>query len=65
MHSLQSTFATAAGEAAWEAQLRDLFEARELAKAEAIHHRIHEVCFIARSVNFPVDYAPIFAVRPG
>jgi hypothetical protein len=36
MHSLQTTFATAAGEAAWEAQLRDLFEARELAKAEAI-----------------------------
>lgn len=36
MHSLQTTFATAAGEAAWEAHLRDLFEARELAKAEAI-----------------------------
>lgn len=36
MHSLQTTFATAAGEAAWEAALRDLFEARELAKAEAI-----------------------------
>ena len=32
----------------------------DLAKAEAIHHRIHEVCFIARSVNFPVDYAPTF-----
>lgn len=26
----------------------------DLARAEAIHHRIHEVCFIARSVNFPV-----------
>jgi organic hydroperoxide reductase OsmC/OhrA len=24
----------------------------------AIHTRIHAVCFIARSVNFPVDYAP-------
>ncbi len=24
--------------------------------ADAIHHRIHEVCFIARSVNFPVSY---------
>ena len=33
----------------------------DLAKAKAIHHRIHEVCFIARSVNFPVDYAPSFA----
>lgn len=33
----------------------------DLAVADAIHHRIHEVCFIARSVNFPVaieaDYA--------
>ncbi len=36
MHSLQTTFATAAGEVAWEAALRDLFEARELAKTEAI-----------------------------
>jgi len=33
----------------------------ELAEAEAIHHRIHEYCFIARSVNFPVAYAPTFA----
>jgi len=33
----------------------------DLAEAEAIHHRIHEFCFIARSVNFPVDYAPTFA----
>jgi organic hydroperoxide reductase OsmC/OhrA len=32
----------------------------DLAAAEAIHHRIHEVCFIARSVNFPVRYAPVF-----
>jgi organic hydroperoxide reductase OsmC/OhrA len=32
----------------------------DLKAAEAIHHRIHEVCFIARSVNFPVDYAPTF-----
>ena len=30
--------------------------------AEAIHRRIHEVCFIARSVNFPVDHAPTFDV---
>jgi hypothetical protein len=36
MHSLQTTFATAAGEAAWEERLRALFEARELAQAEAI-----------------------------
>lgn len=33
-----------------------------MAEAEAIHHRIHEVCFIARSVNFPVSYTPRFEV---
>lgn len=33
----------------------------DLAEAEAIHHRVHEFCFIARSVNFPIDYAPTFA----
>jgi len=32
----------------------------DLVEAEAIHHRIHEFCFIARSVNFPVGYAPTF-----
>lgn len=35
-HPLQTTFATAAGEAAWEDALRDLFERRELAEAERI-----------------------------
>ncbi|MGV8951303.1 MAG: OsmC family protein [Cypionkella sp.] len=29
----------------------------DLVEAEAIHHRIHEDCYIARSVNFPVSYA--------
>ena len=33
----------------------------DLGEAEAIHHRVHEFCFIARSVNFPVAYAPSFA----
>ncbi len=33
-HPLQTTFATAAGEAAWEEGLRDLFERRERAEAE-------------------------------
>lgn len=28
----------------------------DLGRAEAIHHEIHKVCFIARSVNFPVTY---------
>ncbi len=27
-----------------------------LLKADAIHHQIHDYCFIARSVNFPVTY---------
>jgi organic hydroperoxide reductase OsmC/OhrA len=31
------------------------------AKADAIHHEIHKYCFIARSVNFPIDYAPSYA----
>jgi organic hydroperoxide reductase OsmC/OhrA len=29
-------------------------------RAEAIHHEIHEFCFIARSVNFPVSYEATF-----
>lgn len=36
MHSLQQVFASQAGEAAWEAELRDLFARRELAEAERI-----------------------------
>lgn len=34
----------------------------DIAAATAIHHRIHEVCFIARSVNFPVSYEPEFTI---
>ena len=26
----------------------------DIAKADALHHRAHELCFIANSVNFPV-----------
>ncbi|MFN7224898.1 MAG: OsmC family protein [Paracoccaceae bacterium] len=32
----------------------------DLEVAMALHHRIHQVCFIARSVNFPVIYQPVF-----
>lgn len=32
----------------------------DLEVATGLHHRIHEVCFIARSVNFPVRYEPAF-----
>jgi organic hydroperoxide reductase OsmC/OhrA len=32
--------------------------------ARALHDRIHAVCFIARSVNFPVTYVPQFHLEP-
>lgn len=35
-------------------------EGADLAVAHEIHHRIQEVCFITRSVNFPVRYEPTF-----
>lgn len=35
-------------------------EGADLVRAEAIHHEIKRVCFIARSVNFPVAYEPTF-----
>lgn len=28
-------------------------------KATALHHKAHEMCFIARSMNFPVTTAPV------
>ena len=40
-----------------------LLAGSDLAAAEAIHHRIHAVCFIARSVSFPVDYEPEFVLE--
>ncbi len=33
--------------------------------AEEIHHAVHELCFIARSVNFPVRVEPQTAVHAG
>ena len=30
----------------------------DLGKAAELHHRAHELCFIARSVNFPVTVEP-------
>jgi organic hydroperoxide reductase OsmC/OhrA len=32
---------------------------RRREEAEALHHRAHQLCFIARSVNFPVTCAPV------
>lgn len=34
----------------------------DIKTATAIHHKIHSVCFIARSVNFPVSYEPEFII---
>lgn len=39
-----------------------LLAGTDLVRAEAIHHEIKQVCFIARSVNFPVTYEPRFAI---
>jgi len=35
----------------------------DVAAADAVHGRIHEVCFIARSVNFPVTIAATYEVE--
>ena len=32
-----------------------LQQGADLARAEALHHEVHRFCFIARSVNFPVE----------
>ncbi len=32
----------------------------DLTIAGELHHRVHKYCFIARSVNFPVSYEPVF-----
>lgn len=31
-------------------------DASRISEAAALHHRAHELCFIARSVNFPVEH---------
>lgn len=41
------------------ATLRPLVKVRmgaDLAKADALHHEVSKYCFIARSVNFPIEY---------
>ena len=37
----------------------------DLARARSIHDEIHAYCFIARSVNFPITYAPEFTTIEG
>jgi organic hydroperoxide reductase OsmC/OhrA len=36
-----------------------LADPSHVALAEQMHHEAHEVCFIARSVNFPVRHEPV------
>jgi organic hydroperoxide reductase OsmC/OhrA len=36
-----------------------LADPAHVALAEQMHHEAHEVCFIARSVNFPVRHEPV------
>jgi organic hydroperoxide reductase OsmC/OhrA len=31
----------------------------DVARARALHHDAHAMCYIARSVNFPVDHEPV------
>jgi organic hydroperoxide reductase OsmC/OhrA len=33
-------------------------------KALALHAEVHAVCFIARSVNFPIVHRPVIGVQP-
>ena len=41
-------------------------DASRIAEAIALHHDAHEKCFIARSVNFPVEHKPVVtANEPG
>lgn len=35
-----------------------------LSKANALHHEANKLCFIARSVNFPVRHKPTAFVKP-
>jgi organic hydroperoxide reductase OsmC/OhrA len=36
----------------------------DLARAGALHHQAHAKCFIANSVNFPVEHEPSFVIEP-
>jgi len=37
----------------------------DIAKAIRLHERAHEICFIARSVNFPVEVTPVVTIAAG
>lgn len=40
-------------------------EGTDLALLDALHARVHETCFIARSINFPVDVAARYRIARG
>jgi organic hydroperoxide reductase OsmC/OhrA len=35
-----------------------------IAKADALHEKANELCFIARSCNFPVHHKPVYKIAP-
>ncbi len=37
----------------------------DTARATALHHEAHRLCFIANSVNFPVDVEPVVTISGG
>ncbi len=40
-------------------------DAGRIAEAVAVHHRAHEVCCLARSMNFPVEHRPAVTADAG
>jgi organic hydroperoxide reductase OsmC/OhrA len=42
-----------------------VLEGADISAAAALHEKVHEYCFIARSVNFPVRCEPRFIVEGG
>jgi len=51
-----------------EATLKPQITLADLAdkdRADALHHKVHQYCFIARSVNFPVRYEAHYVSTPG
>ena len=39
-------------------------DAEKIADARALHERAHQLCFVARSVNFPVRHEPTVTCQP-
>ena len=38
-------------------------DSARIGEAEALHARAHQLCFIARSVNFPVEHQPTVVAK--